>query len=102
MYGLAYCNLDYEYMYELDLYILVKLIKSVMDKEAREQDLEMQRLAWQTSYLMTATGNYKTPVKPDKLYTSIYAQKEKEKEVINKVDIEAKRKELLETFGINN
>jgi hypothetical protein len=38
---------------------------------ALDQDIAMQRLAWQTSLLMSATGNYgKKGVKADKLYKS--------------------------------
>lgn len=97
MYGLAYCKLDYEYMMDLDIDILAILLKAEIDKELHEYDLEMQRTAWQTSYLMNSTGNYKTPVKPDKLYVSI---REQNKKTVMTENVEAKREELLKTFGI--
>lgn len=37
-----------------------------------EDDREMERLAWQTSLLMNATGNYKKQIAPDKLYKRHY------------------------------
>lgn len=102
MYGLAYCKLDYEYMYELDINILSKLLKAEIDKELHDYDVSMRKLAWQTSYLMNATGNYKNPVKPEKLYTSIFdkTKKAENKKPLPNSDIQKKRDELLKTFGI--
>lgn len=99
MYGLAYCKLDYDYMMELDLLILSRLLKAEIDREFHQYDLEMRKTAWQTAYLMNATGNFKTPVKPDKLYTSIEDQKKKDKPARTE-DVQAKKEELLKTFGI--
>lgn len=102
MYGLAFCRLDVDYMYELDLNILSMLLKAEIDKEVHEYDLEMRRLAWQTALLMNATGNFKTPVKPEKLYVSIIEQEKKQqkKKPEPTEDIQAKKEELLKTFGI--
>lgn len=99
MYGLAYCKLDYYYMMDMDLVILGRLLHAEIEKEAHQYDLEMQKISWQTACLMNATGNFKTPVKPEKLYVPLDKQKKKDKpERIE--DIQAKREELLKTFGI--
>ncbi|MFT8313244.1 MAG: hypothetical protein ABF633_03200 [Clostridium sp.] len=99
MFGLAYCRLDYEYMYEVDINILAVLIKAEINREKHENDLTMQRLAWQTALLMNATGNFKKPVKPAKLYSPATQQKKKVT-VEKKEDIEAKRAELMKRFNI--
>ena len=101
MYGLSYCKLDVDYMYDLDLLVLSKLIKAEMDKEVHQYDLEMRRIAWQTAYLMNSTGNYKRPVKPDKLYTPMEERNQIQLDEITKQEnIQAKREELLKTFDI--
>ncbi|MCW6094546.1 hypothetical protein LAV60_15350 [Clostridium sporogenes] len=99
MYGLAYCKLDYYYMMDMDLVILGRLLRSEIDKEVHQYDLEMQKISWQTACLMNATGNYKTPVKPEKLYIPLDKQKKKNKPE-KMEDVQAKREELLKTFGI--
>ncbi|GAB6153738.1 hypothetical protein JCM17380_24880 [Desulfosporosinus burensis] len=99
MYGLAYCKLDYEYMLDLDLDILSVMIKAEIDKETHLYDLEMMKTAWQTAYIMNSTGNYKRPVKPEKLYDTMYAQKKKP---VKHDDVRAKRDDLLRTFGLKD
>lgn len=97
MYGLAYCKLDYEIMMDMDLTVLGIIFKAEMDRQLYDYDLEMQKLAWQTAYLMNASGNYKSAVKPEKLYKSII--KKSSNETIN---VEAKKEELLKAFSIKN
>lgn len=97
MYGLAYCKLDFDYMYDMDLDILSIMLKAEVDKEAHIYDLDMMKTAWQTAYLMNSTGNYKRPVKPEKLYESNIGKKE---QVKPKDDLQAKRADLLKTFGL--
>lgn len=75
---------------------------------ALDQDIEMQRLAWQTSLIMTSSGNYgKKGVKADKLYKSQFdengepIQKNKE-DIFKSIDKEEKEKklnELIEKFN---
>lgn len=65
------------------------------------EDLSMQKLAWQTSLLMTATGNYKSPIKADKLYDTL---EKRNKSTVSKegkvADIEKQREEIKKTFGL--
>lgn len=98
MYSLAYCRLDYEYALDLDLDILSVMIKAEIDREVHLYDLEMMKTAWQTAYLMNSTGNYKRPVKPEKLYESIQAKKKP----VKHDDVKAKRDDLLRTFGLKD
>jgi hypothetical protein len=75
---------------------------------ALDQDIEMQRLAWQTSLIMTSSGNYgKKGVKADKLYKSQFdengepIQKNKD-DMFKSIDKEEKDKklnELIEKFN---
>ncbi|MPM81675.1 hypothetical protein SDC9_128732 [bioreactor metagenome] len=100
MYGLAYCKLDYDTLHEIDGCILDRLIEAQINKEIHEYDLDMQKIAWQTAYLMNSTGNYKRPVKPDKLYTPIAKQGEQKKNN-KKIDVKSQREELMKKFGLN-
>ena len=84
--------------YTLDLKILVDMIIAHSRVKEEEFDEKMSILAWQTSLLMTATGNYKKGIKPKDLYTSIFDKKEDAK-VNNAVDIDTLRQQLLDTFS---
>ena len=101
MYGLSYCGLGYERMYDMDLFILYKLLKAEMDREAHTYDTDMLKLSWQTAFLMNATGNYKRDVKPENLYVP-YEERQKLQldEESKQSSIQAKRDELLKTFNI--
>ncbi|WP_250944636.1 hypothetical protein [Clostridium felsineum] len=57
----------------------------------------MQLIAWQTSLLMNATGNYKTQIKPEDLYKPKLSETTTKKK---QPDIEQLRKELRETFNL--
>lgn len=64
----------------------------------------MQRLAWQTAYLMNATGNFKKNIKPTDLYQSIFDKDEDQENISLDKDgaIEQREqlvKELLASFG---
>lgn len=101
MYGLSYCRLELDFLLEIDINILSVMLRAEMDKEVHKYDLEMRKLAWQTAYLMNATGNFKTPVKPEKLYVSIL-ELDKKKKPDKQSDIQTKRDELLKIFNIKN
>lgn len=101
MFGYAYYRMDYLTLYEeLDVYTLGEMFKAQMDMEEREQDRQLQVLAWQTSLLMNATGNYKKPVKPDTLYTPMIETKQAQNTKQKKDDFKQKQEELMKTFGI--
>ena len=86
--------------YSVDLRIIGDIITAKLRYHEEQLDEQMSMLAWQTSYLMTATGNYKKGVKPKDLYVSIADRKaEAEKLLREPEDIEALRKELLNTFS---
>ena len=84
--------------YKIDLKILGEIITAKIRYHEEQLDEQMCMLAWQTSLLMTATGNYKKAIKPTDLYTSI-ADREGAKNKEPKKDIETLRKELIETFS---
>lgn len=101
MFGYAYYRLDYTTLYDvLDITTLGDMFKAQLDMEEREQDKELQVLAWQTSLLMNATGNYKKPVKPDTLYTPIAEQQKVTSKNKRAEDFKKKQEELMQTFGI--
>lgn len=103
MYGLSYCRLDYDTLMEMDLDLLGIYIKAEIDREVHEYDMEMRRLAWQTAYLMNSTGNYKSAVKPEKLYTPLDKIKEQQQQSVQqkKNDVQAQKEELKKTFGLS-
>lgn len=76
------------------------MLLGVMNWMEQENDRVMQITAWQTALLMTASGNYKKGVKPDKLYEPLESRKKKSKKKNNDVDIESQRQELKNLFGI--
>ncbi|MDF2612540.1 MAG: hypothetical protein K0S71_326 [Clostridia bacterium] len=49
------------------------MIEATLEVQDDLLDLEMVRTSWFTSLIMNSSGNYKRPIKPDKLYTSKYA-----------------------------
>ena len=101
MYGLSYAQLGFERMYEMDLFILYKIIKAERDKEVHVYDMDMQKLSWQTACLMNATGNYKRSVKPENLYTTLEDRMiEQLSEEAKQKNIQDKRDEILKTFNI--
>lgn len=49
----------------------IDMYSAKIQYQGLHDDAEMQKLAWQTSLLMTATGNYgKKGIEPKKLYVS--------------------------------
>lgn len=99
MYGLAYCRLDYDYMMNLDLVTLSRLIKAEIDKEIHERDIDMTMLSWQTAYLMNATGHYKSPVKPEKLYKPLDSRSKTSRRQ-SKGNVETEKEKLKKRFNL--
>lgn len=86
---------------ELSLIEISEMLRGVMDWIEMETDRLMQVTAWQTSLLMTASGNYKRGVKPDKLYEPLEKRKKKEtQKKSNRESIAKQRSELKELFGL--
>lgn len=86
---------------ELSLMEISEMLRGVMDWIEMETDRTMQVTSWQTALLMTASGNYKRGVKPDKLYEPLEKRKKKEaQKKSNKVSIAKQRNELKELFGL--
>jgi hypothetical protein len=98
MYGLAYCRLDFDYMMDIDLSVISRLIKAEIDKEAHERDIDMRMLSWQTAYLMNATGHFKHPIKPERLYKPVESEKHSRK--LNKGSVDKEREKLKKRFNL--
>jgi len=97
-------------LYSLTLPEFWSMVDAKLYYNALDQDIEMQRLAWQTSLLMTASGNYgKKGVKADKLYKSnfdengepISRDSESTFKTIDKEEKDKKLNELIEKFNKN-
>ena len=63
-------------------------------------DQEMQRTAWFTSLIMNSSGNYKKPVKPEKLYIPVEKQNQTDNKAVNKQYVDQQREELKRKFNI--
>lgn len=85
--------------YSMDMRVLGDMIAAHMRVQEEELDEKMSLLAWQTSLLMTATGNYKKGIKPKDLYVSMHERQVEDHKNSEPVDIEALRTELLNTFS---
>lgn len=60
-------------LFSLTLPEFYDMVNAKMYYNALDQDIDMQRTAWQTSLLMTASGNYGNKViEPNKLYKSSF------------------------------
>jgi hypothetical protein len=83
------------------------MVNAKLHEKALESDYEMQRTAWQTALIMSASGNYgKKGIKPDKLYkpqfddmgNPVKSDNETFK-AIDKEEKESKLNELLRKFN---
>lgn len=93
-------------LFSLTLPEFYDMVNAKLHYQAIESDLEMQRTAWQTALLMSATGNYgKKGIEPKKLYKPQYdehGRKVADKEgqgVFNPIDKEIKETKLNELFA---
>ncbi|WP_353856784.1 hypothetical protein [Bacillus sp. Bos-x628] len=83
------------------------MVNAKLYYQAYEDDLEMQRLAWQSSLLMSATGNYgKKGIDMKKLYRPRFDEEGNYKEdghfkPIDKDEKESKLNELIAKFNRN-
>jgi hypothetical protein len=84
------------------------MVNAKMFYRGLEGDIEMQRLSWQTSLLMSATGNYgKKGIEPKKLYKPLFDEKgnliveTNEVKPIDKDEKDRKLNELIAKFNKN-
>ena len=68
-----------------------------------QDDIDTQRLAWQTAHLMTASGNYgKKGVKPTDLYIPLAEQEKKpSQDIIKKFDSKDAKQNYLDDLMKN-
>lgn len=58
-------------LYSLEIEDFVDMYVAFKEKENREFDKDMIKLAWQTAHIMNSTGRLKKQLKPTDLYKSI-------------------------------
>ena len=85
--------------YSMDMRVLGDMIKAQIRVKEEQMDEYLSVIAWQTAYLMTATGNYKKGIKPKDLYVPMSERRAEIEKKSEPVDIDALRKELLDTFS---
>jgi hypothetical protein len=72
-YGYGLLGLLPDQLFSLTLPEFLDMVNAKLTIHAINEDKEMERLSWQTSLLMTATGNYgKKGIDKDKLYKRQY------------------------------
>jgi hypothetical protein len=64
------------------------------DFHSRERDFQMQTVAWQTSLLMNASGNFKKKISHTDLYNSPYEETPEEASKTNRMTEEEKQNKL--------
>lgn len=70
------------------------MVEAVMTDEKDKIEVQQQLMAWQTSLLMNATGNFKKQIKPEDLFS-----KEKDADLpkgVNRIDRDEKNRKIEE------
>jgi hypothetical protein len=80
----------------------LEMAQAVARRVERERDWQMQVVAWQTAHLINYSGNVKRPVKPTKLYKSIYDRRKdaENSRRVNKEYVYAEQAKLKEKFDL--
>lgn len=107
--GYGLLDLTPDQLFSLTLPELYDMANAKVYYMHRKSDTEMQRTAWQTALLMSATGNYgKKGIDPKKLYKPVFDESGKpiedkeEKAVYVAIDKEVKEtklRELIQKFN---
>lgn len=68
-----------------------------IEEENRVNDIENQRVAWQTAYLMNASGNFKRRIKPEHLYKPLAEIEEPtpKQNIVKRFDSKEQKEEYL-------
>ncbi|MGG0487250.1 hypothetical protein ABEY65_28270 [Priestia aryabhattai] len=95
-----------EQLFSLTVVEFWDMVDAKMLIQYANEDREMERLAWQTSQLMSATGNFgRKGIKPDKLYQRQFddlgniVQRAEGQEVFTSIDKEVKDQKLNELMA---
>ncbi|MFR7272443.1 hypothetical protein ACLVL5_06065 [Streptococcus pneumoniae] len=103
--GYGLLGLTPDTLFSLSLKEYTDMVNAKLYYQAYEDDLEMQRLAWQSSLLMSATGNYgKKGIDMKKLYRPRFDEDGNFKpegsfKSIDKDEKESKLNELIAKFN---
>ena len=89
-------------LYDYDLVVLGDWLAILVEHDFIEHDNKMKIIAWQTAYLMNATGNFKKNLLPSDIYSSPLDVSEQPQDLdTEEAQIQRKQLEtdLLATFG---
>lgn len=84
---------------------LSEMMEAFTFEEQRIQDVENQRVAWQTAMLMNATGNYRKRINPIDLYKPIDFEEDvvEDQQVVERFESNEQKedyiKNLMKKFG---
>jgi hypothetical protein len=78
-YGYGMLKLKPDEFWNMTLNDLLDMTMGHLEQVKLTDDMEMQRLSWQTSLLMNATGNFKKKIKPTDLYKPLDSVDDEEK-----------------------
>ena len=96
-------NLTPAELYDYDLQVLDDWLGILVEHDFIKHDEQMKMLAWQTAYLMNATGNFKKNILPSDIYISPLDDETEDVETLDTEEAYIQRKqletELLATFG---
>lgn len=78
------------------------MFEAHVEQQRLQDDIENQRVSWQTAHIMNSSGAYKKKLKPTDLYIPLAEQKEEStkpnKDVIKKFDSKEAKEEYLQNL----
>jgi hypothetical protein len=105
--GFGALKLKPDEFWNLTLIELNDMLDAFAFEERRQDDMLNQRIAWQTSHIMNASGNMKKRIKPTDLYKPLEASEDEEPQqnIVKRFETPQDKEEylnnLMEKFGKN-
>lgn len=100
--GYGVLNFKPQELLDLDPIIFCEMVESKLKVIKEENEMDMQKLAWQTSIIINCMGTLKKKIKPTDLYNPNATEESKGGlTYISEEEKESKQSELLSTFNIS-
>lgn len=79
---------------------LVDMYEAFISASDEAFDIEMQRTSWFTALIMNSSGNFKKPIKPEKLYEPLEKRSQKSDTDKSVEYVKLQQEELKKKFNI--
>ena len=101
--GYGVFNLKPQELYNMDIEEFFEMVKAHNEYEKLQNDIIMQRLAWQTSIIINCMGTLKKKIKPTDLYNSNDDENAKDGyKVLEEDEHKKMQDELIKAFNLDN